>query len=159
MSIELTKMIFRSPLALAAAALLLASGCTTGAPTNTAAPTAANPASTPSSSPAPGAQPAANGAAAASASGDRKIIFVSSILINLLKLLKNKNPKSRLFEGEFTAQTLPQTRGNSRSRARFPALFRGKPPPSAPTRTVYGRQSYRKVLGSVAAYCPPRRSG
>src|SRR5215210_1318139 len=56
MSIEVWKMILKSPLALVAAAVLLAaSGCTTGAPTNTA---------TPAASPAPSASPAANAAAA-----------------------------------------------------------------------------------------------
>ncbi len=65
MSIELTKMIWKSPLALAAAAVLLAaSGCTTAGPTNTAQPsaptTSASPAATPASAPA-----GANGAARA----------------------------------------------------------------------------------------------
>jgi lipoprotein-anchoring transpeptidase ErfK/SrfK len=54
MSIEVLKMILKSPLALVAAvALLSASGCTTTAPTNTAAPsapvTSASPAATPAS--------------------------------------------------------------------------------------------------------------
>jgi lipoprotein-anchoring transpeptidase ErfK/SrfK len=65
MSIELTKMIWKSPLALVAAAVLLAaSGCTTAGPTNTSAPsaptTSASPAATPASAPA-----GANGAARA----------------------------------------------------------------------------------------------
>ena len=65
MSIELRKTILKSPLALLAAAVLLAaSGCTSGAPTNTAAPSAANTAAAPPTSPTPAASPAANGAAA-----------------------------------------------------------------------------------------------
>ncbi|HEX8502224.1 MAG TPA: L,D-transpeptidase [Pyrinomonadaceae bacterium] len=65
MSIELTKMILKSPLSLVAAAVLLAaSGCTTASPTNTAAPATANTAPAPSASPAPNASPAANAAAA-----------------------------------------------------------------------------------------------
>ena len=64
MSIEVTKLNLKSPLALVAAlALLAASGCTTTAPTNTAAPsqptTSASPAATPS--------PAANGTSTAAA--------------------------------------------------------------------------------------------
>ncbi|HEX8355719.1 MAG TPA: L,D-transpeptidase [Pyrinomonadaceae bacterium] len=63
MSTELTKTIWKSPTALVAAALLLlASGCTTGSPTNTAAPNAA---ATPAATPAANASPAASGAAAA----------------------------------------------------------------------------------------------
>ena len=66
MLIEVTKWILKSPLALVAAAALLAvGGCATGAPTNTAAPTAANTAASPAGSPAPTAAPAANGAARA----------------------------------------------------------------------------------------------
>jgi lipoprotein-anchoring transpeptidase ErfK/SrfK len=62
MSIEVLKTRWKSPLALAAAALLLAaSGCTTGGPTNTAAPAAP----TAAASPAARATPAPNGTAAA----------------------------------------------------------------------------------------------
>ena len=62
MSIEVLKTRWKSPLALAAAALLLAaSGCTTGGPTNTAAPAAP----TAAASPAARATPATNGTAAA----------------------------------------------------------------------------------------------
>jgi lipoprotein-anchoring transpeptidase ErfK/SrfK len=65
MSIEVLKMILKSPLALVAALVLLAaSGCTTGGPTNTAAPTTANTSASPAASPAPSASPAANAAAA-----------------------------------------------------------------------------------------------
>jgi lipoprotein-anchoring transpeptidase ErfK/SrfK len=65
MSIEVWKMILKSPPALVAAAVLLAaSGCTTGAPTNTAAPVASNTTATPAATPAPSASPAANAAAA-----------------------------------------------------------------------------------------------
>ncbi|HWW76278.1 MAG TPA: L,D-transpeptidase family protein [Pyrinomonadaceae bacterium] len=57
--------ILKSPLALVAAALLLAaSGCTTVQPTNTAAPTTANTNAAPAPSPAPSASPASNAAAA-----------------------------------------------------------------------------------------------
>lgn len=64
MSIEVLKTIPKSPLALVAAALLLAaSGCTTATPTNTAAPSAPAAAATPAANP----SPAANGAARASA--------------------------------------------------------------------------------------------
>lgn len=63
MSIEVLKTTWKSPLALVAAALLLAaSGCTTTAPTNTAAPSAP----TTSASPAATAAPAANATPAAS---------------------------------------------------------------------------------------------
>ncbi|HEX7956666.1 MAG TPA: L,D-transpeptidase [Pyrinomonadaceae bacterium] len=65
MSIELTKMILKSPLALVAAvALLAASGCTTPAPTNTSAPSAPTTSASPAATPAAGASPAANNAAA-----------------------------------------------------------------------------------------------
>jgi len=65
MSIELLKMILKSPLALVAALVLLAaSGCTTAGPANTAAPTTANTSPAPAASPAPSASPAANAAAA-----------------------------------------------------------------------------------------------
>src|SRR5215203_3631532 len=64
MSIEVLKTTWKSPLALVAAALLLAaSGCTTGAPTNTAAPAAP----TTAASPAAKASPAPNGSATAAA--------------------------------------------------------------------------------------------
>ena len=62
MSIEVLKTTWKSPLALVAAALLLtASGCTTGAPTNTTAPAAP----TTSASPAAKASPTPNASAAA----------------------------------------------------------------------------------------------
>ena len=62
MSIEMKKMILKSPPALVAAfALLLASGCATTAPTNTSAPSA------PTTSASPAASPAANGTAASNA--------------------------------------------------------------------------------------------
>ncbi|HEX8285258.1 MAG TPA: L,D-transpeptidase [Pyrinomonadaceae bacterium] len=65
MSIEVTKMIWKSPLALVAAAVLLAaSGCTTTAPTNTAAPSA------PTTSASPVATPASNTATAANAKAE-----------------------------------------------------------------------------------------
>jgi lipoprotein-anchoring transpeptidase ErfK/SrfK len=55
-------MVLKSPLALVAAvALLLASGCTTGAPTNTAAPGAPSTAATPAATPAANASTAASG--------------------------------------------------------------------------------------------------
>ena len=61
MSIEVLKMILKSPLALVAAVVLLAaSGCTTTAPTNTAAPSA------PVTSASPAATPASNTSTAAS---------------------------------------------------------------------------------------------
>jgi lipoprotein-anchoring transpeptidase ErfK/SrfK len=63
MSIEVSKMILKSPPALAlAAALLLASGCTT-APTNSSAPTAPTSSASPAA-PAANATPAPNGSAA-----------------------------------------------------------------------------------------------
>ena len=66
MSIEVSKMILKSPLALVAAlALLTASGCTT-APTNSSAPTAPTSAATPAA-PAANATPAPNGSAASAA--------------------------------------------------------------------------------------------
>jgi lipoprotein-anchoring transpeptidase ErfK/SrfK len=65
MSIELTKTILKSPLALVAAvALLAASGCTTGAPTNTASPSAPTTSASPAATPAANA-PASNARAAA----------------------------------------------------------------------------------------------
>src|SRR5215210_111929 len=65
MSIEVMKMILKSPLALVAAvALLAASGCTTGAPTNTAAPSAPTTSASPVATPA--SAPGASGARAAS---------------------------------------------------------------------------------------------
>jgi lipoprotein-anchoring transpeptidase ErfK/SrfK len=65
MSIEVLKMILKSPLALVAAVVLLAaSGCTTGGPTNTAAPATANTSATPAATPAPSASPEAAAAAA-----------------------------------------------------------------------------------------------
>jgi lipoprotein-anchoring transpeptidase ErfK/SrfK len=60
MSIEVTKMILKSPLALVAAvALLAASGCTTAGPTNTAAPSAPTTSASPAATPASGANGAA----------------------------------------------------------------------------------------------------
>src|SRR5215207_2850702 len=64
MGIEVLKMTWKSPLALVAAALLLAlGGCTTTAPTNTAAPSAP----TTSASPAAKASPSPNGASTTTA--------------------------------------------------------------------------------------------
>ncbi|MFL6256263.1 MAG: L,D-transpeptidase [Pyrinomonadaceae bacterium] len=63
MSIEVLKMTWKSPLALVAALLLAASGCTTSGPTNTATPVAP----VTSASPAATATPAANAAPTATA--------------------------------------------------------------------------------------------
>lgn len=66
MSIEVTKMIWKSPLALVAAALLLAaSGCTTAGPTNTAQPSAPTTSASPAATPASATTTGANGAARA----------------------------------------------------------------------------------------------
>src|SRR5687768_4461281 len=67
MGIEVLKTIVKSPLALVAAAVLLAaSGCTTAAPTNSAAPSAPTTSASPAASPAANASTAgANGAGAA----------------------------------------------------------------------------------------------
>src|SRR5687768_6225969 len=68
MGIEVLKTLVKSPLALVAAAVLLAaSGCTTAAPTNSAAPSAPTTSASPAATPAANASAAgANGAAAAS---------------------------------------------------------------------------------------------
>ncbi|MBV9925722.1 MAG: L,D-transpeptidase family protein [Acidobacteria bacterium] len=63
MSIEVSKMISKSPLALALAAVLMASGCTT-APTNTSAPAAPPTASASPAAPAANASPTPNNSAA-----------------------------------------------------------------------------------------------
>src|SRR5687768_5426712 len=67
MGIEVLKTLVKSPLALVAAAVLLAaSGCTTAAPTNSAAPSAPTTSASPAATPAANASTAgANGAAAA----------------------------------------------------------------------------------------------
>lgn len=66
MSIEVTKMIWKSPLALAAAVLLMsASACTTTAPTNTSAPSAPTTSASPAATPASATTTGASGAARA----------------------------------------------------------------------------------------------
>jgi hypothetical protein len=53
-------------------------------------------------------------AAATSASGDLKIVFINSMLINLLRLLQTRLPW-RPLTGRVQARMLPPNRGNSRS--------------------------------------------
>jgi lipoprotein-anchoring transpeptidase ErfK/SrfK len=75
MSIEVLKTVLKSPLVLvAAAALLLASGCTTTAPTNTAAPSA------PTTSASPAATPAANTPTAANAKAQAELPVTLPVL-------------------------------------------------------------------------------